>query len=235
MRVLPGPDDVARAVADEFVARAERAIGEHGVFRVALAGGSTPKLAYRRLAEPELARLVDWSRCQVFFGDERSVSPDDDRSNFKMANDALLSRVPIPEGHVHRVKGELSADEAALLYEQELGDEPLDLVLLGMGDDGHTLSLFPGRPELDEAERRVVPGTAPVEPRARVSLTLRTVSEAHCDLFVVTGGGKAARVAEVLREIAADEPTFPAARIRPKSGELIFHLDEPAAATLHAD
>jgi 6-phosphogluconolactonase len=229
VRVLPTPADVANAGLEYVLDKAESAISEGRDFRIALAGGTTPKLLYERLSSvPDVA----WSRWQIYFGDERAVGPDQPSSNYRMANEALLSRVPLPPANVHRIRGELEPEQAAERYERELGDRPLDLVLLGMGDDGHTASLFPGRPELVERTRRVLPAIAPVQPERRVTLSFRALDEARAVLFLVTGANKASRVARVLSEVRSETPTLPAARVRPQSGALEWYLDEPAAGAI---
>src|SRR5947209_2338648 len=158
LRVLDDATQVAQALADLFVERAAFAIADHGRFAVALAGGNTPKAAYALLAQEPRKSQVDWRRVAVYFGDERCVPPDDDRSNYKMATDALLCCVPIPHENVFRMRGEDDPESAARQYADELrralGDPPLfDLVMLGMGPDAHTASLFPGTdPRTGEAQ-----------------------------------------------------------------------------------
>jgi len=236
IRIYDDADTLAAAAADDLAESARRACAERGRFRVALAGGNTPRLLYTRLASPELGAGIDWRRWHVFFGDERGVPPDHAASNYRMAAEALLSRVPLPEANVHRIRGELSAETAALEYEAELGDVPLDVVLLGMGDDGHTASLFPGTSALDERQRRVVPVTSPAAPHQRISLTFRALNEARRAVFLVTGAGKAERLTQVLAQRAdgaADPATLlPSARVRPHTGIVDFYADHAAAARL---
>lgn len=225
------PSAVAELAARFVLARAASTLALRPTFRIALAGGSTPRATYERLAAPDLAADVDWARVSVFFGDERMVPPEDTSSNYRMAREALLSRVPIPSENVHRIEGELRADIAAGRYAEKVGRAPLDLVLLGMGDDGHVASLFPGTPELG-AEGVVLPSVAPVAPRERVTLGLRVLNGAHAVALLVTGAAKAARVAQVVRERKAGRPVLPAARVQPESGELHWFLDEAAAAAV---
>jgi 6-phosphogluconolactonase len=227
--VSPDAESASIALADRVEQSAERAIADRGEFRIALSGGSTPRRLYELLAER--AERIDWEHWRVFFGDERAVPPDDLRSNFRMAREALLSKVALPEFAVHRIRGELPAARAAELYESELGEAPLDFVLLGMGGDGHTASLFPGDSALDETEHRVVPATAPVEPKQRITLTLRALCEAREAAFLVIGADKNARVAEVLAALESDATTPVAARVRPRQ-KLWFHLDPDAASAL---
>jgi 6-phosphogluconolactonase len=226
----PDADAVAAAAAEHLAEAARRASAERGRFRVALSGGSTPRLLYQRLATPELGAAIDWQRWEIYFSDERSVAPDDPHSNYRMAHEAWFSRVALPAANVHRMRGELSSAEAAALYEAELGAQPLDLVLLGMGEDGHTASLFPGTPALAEHERRVIPATSPVPPHGRVSLTLRALNEARTVLFLVTGASKSRRLVQVLAE--RTEPStvdsLPASRVRSASGAVHFYVDGAA-------
>lgn len=216
----------AEGTALRIAEAARAAISASGVFRIALAGGSTPQLSYRRLRE----HAIDWSHVEVFFGDERAVAPDDDASNYRMVAEALLAHVPVPAGHVHRIRGELGADEAARRYELELGDRPLDLVLLGMGADGHTASLFPGSVPDDEP-RRVVATKGPPPHVARITLTLRALREAKCAVFLVTGSAKARCLAEVLAGARSGSSALPAARVRARS-PVEWLVDEAAASEL---
>jgi 6-phosphogluconolactonase len=220
-------DDPARAGAERIAAAASA--GGH----VALAGGSTPAEAYTRLAEMD----VDWPACSLWFGDERCVPADDERSNYAMVRAALLDRLTGAPPAVHRIQGELGPHAAADAYERELADEVprFDLVVLGLGPDAHCASLFPGDPVLDETERRVLgverPGMEPLVPR--VTLTLPAINAARQVLFLVTGAGKAAAVA---RAFAAEPgPGAPASLVSPVDGSLTLLLDRAAAAQLPAE
>jgi 6-phosphogluconolactonase len=243
VEVVAGPEELAEAAAARFAAAVEEAVAaERGPVSVALAGGSTPRGLYRRLAlEPYAARLP-WARLHVFWGDERCVPADDEASNYRMAHETLLSRVAADPEKVHRIRGEDGAAAAARAYEDELravlGDEPrLDLVLLGLGDDGHTASLFPAAfvgSEGDPVEGDPLPdrlaaaAEAPSEPKGRVTLTLGTLNAARRVLFLVQGEGKAEAVA------ATFAGRTPAARVRPLAGHVRWLLDEAAAAGLPA-
>jgi 6-phosphogluconolactonase len=222
------------ALADEVAARVERvllATPIGGRASIALSGGSTPRAAYQHLA----ARCPPWARVDFFFGDERIVPPDAEGSNYKMANDALLHRLPLQDDQVHRILGELSPEEAAERAEADLrasvpGDPlpQLDLILLGMGPDGHTASLFPGAPELDETERLMVPVHRPEMPQPwRVSMTM-PVLNAGRQVIVVAGGEE--KAAMVPRAIGRDR-SIPAGRLDP-AGEFTWVLTEDAAAQL---
>jgi 6-phosphogluconolactonase len=226
-------DDLA-ALADEAAARIERLVLEApagGRARIALAGGATPRAAYQHLA----ARCPPWGRVEFFFGDERCVPPDDEASNYRMAREALLDRIPLRPEQVHRIQGELPPEEAAVEAGRALRaavpGEPwpvLDLVLLGMGPDGHTASLFPGAPELDETQRLMVPVHRPDLPQPwRVTMTLPVINAARRVLMVVGDAAKA----PVVPQAVGGDPGVPAGRLNPQ-GELTWLLTRAAAAEL---
>jgi 6-phosphogluconolactonase len=235
-------DADSASVADRaahFLADAMKlAIAERGMCRLALAGGSTPRVTYERLTAPDLSSVIDWSKLEVFFGDERMVPPDDAASNYRMAKEALLDRVPIPKGNIRRILGEEAPAVAAERYAAALGDAPLDVVLLGMGDDGHVASLFPGGPELEHGGRTVT-SHAPIAPHSRVSITFDVINGARSVVMLVTGPSKASRLREVFAEAKAAQssgkPTLPAARVAPKNGALHWFLDAPAASQLDVE
>lgn len=188
-RVLATPDDVARAAADEILAALNS-----GSRTLVLAGGNTPKPSYELLAESDLR----WGRVTVLFGDERCVPPDDPESNYRMARETLLDRVA--PATVHRIPGELGAEEAAAHYDRIVaGLSPLDVVLLGAGEDGHTASLFPGHPEVQAKGWAVAVHNAPKPPPDRVSLTLPALQAARHVIVLATGAGKAEAVAKARR------------------------------------
>ena len=227
---------MAREAAAEFARCAASACAARGAFQVAFSGGTTPRTAYEALADPHgpHARGIPWDQVQIYFGDERQVPPDSEHSNARMACDALLRHVPIPEGQIHRIRGENpDPDRAAEEYEEILrhrfrlagGEWPrFDLVLLGMGADGHTASLFPGSPALAETERLAVATRAPVEPIGRISLTLPVFNAAAAVIVLVTGAAKGAAFARV--KSGAD---LPVARVRPADGSLLWLADRAAA------
>jgi 6-phosphogluconolactonase len=228
---------LAVAAAEAFNEAAERAVEERGRFAVALAGGSTPKALYELLAD-RYGDAPYWPHVHVFFGDERPVPPDHEDSNYRMAKEALLDRVPV--GSVHRMRGELEPAEAARLYEEELrdsfgvapGEAPrFDLVLLGMGEDGHTLSLFPRTPALDVRDRLVAENPVEKLGQTRITLTLPVLDAARAATFLVSGSGKAEAVSEVLGG-EADGRNYPARLARPENGNLTFMLDREAASLL---
>jgi 6-phosphogluconolactonase len=238
--VLPDAAAVARAAAERIVSRAERAVAASGRFSIALSGGSTPRRLYALLADagaPYRARIA-WDRFHVFFGDERHVPPDDAQSNYRMAREELLERVPIPPANVHRVLAERPADEAASLYEEELrgafalapgGVPRFDLVLLGMGEDGHTASLFPGTAALAERRRLAVANWVQKFSTFRITLTLPVFDAAAAVVFLVAGPDKAVPLAAVFDPSSAPD-AYPCQLIRPESGELLWLADRSAAS-----
>ncbi|MCL4808226.1 MAG: 6-phosphogluconolactonase [Thermoanaerobaculia bacterium] len=231
--VFPSAVALADGVADLFAARAAEAVEERGRFRVALAGGTTPLAAYRRLAASPWADVVPWGSVEVFFGDERCVGECDGDRNDAAAREALLLHVPVPPENVHPVPS-LAPDAAeryeALLRERLGAPAPavpvLDLVLLGLGEDGHTASLFPGHPAAAETRRLVVRvDGAPKPPPSRVSFTLPLLNAARTVVFVVSGDGKRGALARVL----SGDRGLPAACVDPPLGERLFYLDRAAA------
>jgi len=233
---------VAQYAAREFVRRARTSIEASGAFKVALAGGSTPRRAYELLADPSLATQVDWEATHIFFGDERAVPPDHPDSNYRTAFEALLGKVRVPDAQVHRMAGERAdLDAAATEYEAtmaesfdltvESGPPRFDLVMLGMGEDGHTASLFPETAALDETRAWVVANDVPQNSTRRLTLTAPVLNAARCVMFVVEGAPKAAPLAEVL-EGPHDPRRFPSQLIAPVDGELIWLVDRDAAARL---
>ena len=228
----PDFSSLISGAAETIAAAAVEAIAERGRFTIALSGGNTPRPVYQRLA----AATIDWSRVHVFFGDERCVSPRDARSNYHMAKVALLDRVPIPSEHVLRMRGEdppeAAADSYAVELRKALGDDGrLDLVLLGLGHDGHTASLFPGLAAVTEKRRTVMASYVEFVGMWRLSLTPAAINAARRAVFVVTGDDKAEILHRVLQ--GPREPVvFPAQAIRPSERPAIWLLDRAAAAKL---
>lgn len=229
IRVLRDHETASRAAAEVVAARAAEAVADHGRFTVALAGGGTPRRLYQLLAT-EYRDRIPWEAVRVLWGDERCVPPDDPRSNYGMARAALLDHVPVDPAAVHRIPGEDGADAAADAYDRLLaGIDHLDLAILGAGADGHTASLFPGQLQPDDP-RRARPVQAPpgVEPRERVTLTLRTLNAFGHALFLVTGPDKrdVVRTRDAVEHgIESDRP--PAVRIRPAT-EPLWIVDQAA-------
>lgn len=227
-----------RSAAEHFVSLYEVAVADHQHFSVALSGGSTPKALYEILTEETFSRYIDWSLVHVFWGDERCVPPDHVDSNYHMARVVLLDHVALPLGNIHRIHGESDPEQAALDYEKTLrgffhtGDQVrLDLVLLGMGDDGHTASLFPETAALDEVERLVAANYVPKLGAWRITLTARAINAAQHVMFLVSGSAKASVLQEVL-EGPRQARELPAQLINPASDNLVWLLDSAAAHLL---
>ena len=203
------------------------AIERSGLFRIGLAGGNTPRAIYEELAaRPD---CLPWSKVQITFGDERCVAPDHADSNYRMAREALLSRVSIPEGNVFRVRGEADPEEASQECELRLKavasrlGEPVyahDLMLLGMGPDGHTASLFPGSPALDEEAHWVIPTIGPKPPPQRITFTFPLLNASRVVMFLVNDASKEPMIQEVI------QGKFPAGRICPEHGEVIWVIGQ---------
>lgn len=228
VRVLTDPIAVAGAAASWVSELAARSTS----FRIAMSGGSTPRFLYEALAASTFAAGIDWSRWRVFFSDERATPPDVPDSNYRLVHDALLSKVPIAPENVHRVQADRPdldavADAYSRLLEAECGRPPrLDVVLLGLGLDGHTASLFPGTPALDVEDAWVTRGLADFEPFERITFTFPAINAAAHVAFLVTGSAKG----DALRGVIGG--SVPAARVRPVGGELHWFLDAGAAGTL---
>lgn len=238
IRIFKDAEELSRAAANRFVEESENAIAERDRFLVALNGGGTPTRLFQLLAT-DFREGVEWSKVHVFWGDERSVPPDDPGSSFGQAWNVLLSHISIPDSNIHRIRGELGPVEASKDYSLSLkrfASPPLDwprfdLIFLGMGEDGHTASLFPGSP-VDVSEP-VMPVTAHYQdrPASRVTLTPLVFNSARVVVFMATGEKKAQTLSEVLSGRYNPE-LYPAQRIQPKEGRLIWLVDEAAASKL---
>ncbi len=238
IRILKNDERVARTAADCFVDVAQNSIFAQGRFSVVLAGGSTPRRTYELLASEEHRNRIAWPKVHIFFGDERCVPPSDATSNYRMVDEAMLSLLPIPTRNIHRMAGEGDAVANASLYESDLQtffDEApwprFDLVLLGMGDDGHTASLFPGTRALSERKAWVLANWVEKLNAYRITLTPPAINHAANVLFLVTGGGKIKSLFHVLRG-ARDPQKLPAQLIQPVDGSLLWLVDEAAAGDL---
>jgi len=237
---------LAVAAAQRFVLLATNAVADHGVFAVALSGGSTPRVLYRLMATDKTIRsAIPWSKVHFFFGDERHVSPDHAESNFRMVNDAMFQGLRSKGLHIHRILTELaSASEAAQEYEADLreffearglpdqGFPRLDLVLLGMGADGHTASLFPNSPGLRERTRWVVANWVEKFKADRITMTLPVLNSAAEVILFVTGPKKAPVLGQVLAP-AVNGSKYPVQRVRPRNGIKRWMLDATAAASIN--
>jgi 6-phosphogluconolactonase len=242
IRILADPAAITRRAADEFVKTASEAVAKNGVFNVAFAGGSTPKSLYAMLADDSAYRSkIAWDKMRVFFGDERHVPPDSSESNFRMASETLFSKGLLKPEQIARIKGEYpDTEKAALEYELVLrtyfqlkeGEYPrFDLVLLGMGEEGHTLSLFPGTKALHPAGRIVVRNWVGKFYTERITITADTANQANRVMFLITRADKAPALKAVL-EGPYEPEQLPAQLIQPKSGNALWLIDRDAAKML---
>jgi 6-phosphogluconolactonase len=244
--VVADADALAAEAARRIVAAATAAIAARGRFTLVLSGGSTPERTYKLLAKPEWRSQIDWLRTWLFFGDERCVPYDDSRSNYHLASESLLKPAQIAADRVIAVRTDGGTPaECAADYESQLKrffgganvhPPQFDLILLGLGDDGHTASLFPGKPSLDESSVWVTsspPGVLP-PPVDRVTLTFPVLNSAREAMFLVSGAGKATIVREVL-EGTCDVQQHPSRGVRPKDGIVTWLLDNAAASKLTPD
>jgi 6-phosphogluconolactonase len=232
IKVVPDAAEVAREAAERVVVAAGRAADEGRIFSIALAGGGTPKALYELLATDAYKARIDWPRVEVFFGDERTVPSDHKDSNYRMAREALLSRVPIPGDNVYRMAGErepnIAAKEYGQMLKEKFGEGGIDVVLLGMGDDGHTASLFPETDALNETRHRCVANFVPKLNTWRLTLTAPFINRSRDVILLVGGASKAARLQEVL-EGTPDPRRLPVQLIRPEAGRLTWIVDARAA------
>ena len=242
IRIFKDSAAIARRAAEIFLETAQSAVDRSGIFSVALAGGSTPKLLYSLLAtDPGFSSKLPWDKMQLFFGDERHVGPDDPQSNFKMAFDTMISKAPLKSEQVHRMKGEYpDTEQAALEYEQVLsaqfqlkdGQLPrFNLVLVGMGDEGHCLSLFPGTRALHAEGRTVVRNWVGKLYAERITITAPAANNAAMILFTVTGKEKALALKAVL-EGPYEPDQLPSQLLQPTNGKLLWFVDEAAGNML---
>ncbi|MBM4328873.1 MAG: 6-phosphogluconolactonase [Deltaproteobacteria bacterium] len=241
LNIFQDLDDLSRQTATRFAGFARDAVRMEGRFTVALSGGSTPQLTYSLLAQEALRSQIPWDAIHIFWGDERCVPLERPDNHFTMTTELLLSKVPIPEGNVRRMRGEAAnPHEAAPEYEGSLreffglgptGIPRFDLILLGMGADGHTASLFPGSPGLEERDKLVVAHYVPKVGMNRLTLTYPVLNNARVIMFLAAGNEKA----EALKSVLADDtcgPILPARLVKPVEGEVIWMVDRAAARLL---
>ncbi|MCJ7703724.1 MAG: 6-phosphogluconolactonase [Anaerolineales bacterium] len=238
IQISPDSVDLAHKVAEHLIALCQQAVRDKGLFTLALAGGSTPKAAYQLLASPGYASQVTWPKVQIFWGDERCVPPNNPESNYRMVRETLLDHIPIPAANIHRMEAELDPSEAARRYEDTLlgvlkNPPRFDLILLGMGTDGHTASLFPGTPALDENSRWVVANFVPKQSSWRLTLTPGTINLAQNIAFIVAGEPKAAPLQQVINGKYLPE-IYPSQLVKPQLGHLTWFVDKPAAKLLES-
>ena len=241
--VYKDANELARQAAGYILSSIEQTLVGHERFSLVLSGGSTPKAIYTLLGQPPLVDRVPWSRVHFFWGDERCVPPDHADSNYCMAYETLLSHLVLPLQNIHRIQGEIPPEESAASYEQTITEffgehirpPRFDLVLLGMGNDGHTASLFPDSPALDETQRWVVAvdhTQLPAPLVARVTMTLPLLNAARRIALIVSGAAKAGQVRRALSE-DGDATVLPVQRVYPEDGEMVWLLDDAAANMIH--
>ena len=237
--IYPDIDTLSQEAAQYIVRLANQSIVTHGRFTIALSGGSTPKKLYGLLGSEPFRSQIDWAQVEIFWGDERCVSPDDPESNYAMAQQVLLSKIPIPNNRIHRMPADQSDREAASqAYTEEMrrtfgtdGIPAFDLIQLGMGPEGHTASLFPHQPSIHEQQRLVMPVSVPKPPPDRLTFTPPLLNAAHNILFLVTGSEKSDAIHTVLEgDYNPDE--YPAQIVQPEHGEVVWILDKEAAAKI---
>ena len=238
IEVLPDLEALSLRAASTFVSASKNSIATRKRFGVAISGGSTPRRLYMLLGSDAYHHQVDWQHVHLFWADERCVPKEDEASNFRAAYDPLLSKVALPDKNIHRIKGEEVPDKAARDYEEEIrnffgeSEKPrFDLIILGMGEDGHTASLFPGSKSLEEKVRLAIPVYLAEPKKNRITLTLPVLNNADQILFLVAGRSKATVLSEVLGDEGKKEG-FPAGMIRPTDGNTIWLIDQEAAGKL---
>ena len=242
IRIAPDSHTWAASAAELVYTIGQEAVRSNGRFLMALSGGTTPETLYRALTSPAFSGRFDWSQTTFFFSDERGVPPDDPRSNYALANNALFTPLNIMPSQVYRMAGESrDLQTAASEYEQQLrlatktspsAKPTLDLILLGLGEDGHTASLFPEAPALLDSQSLIAVTQSPKGPTTRLTMTLGVINRASVILFLVTGTGKAEVVRAVLNPKTEAERQLPASLVVPETGRLIWLLDRAAAAEL---
>ena len=238
IKVVPDSAAIAAEAAQKIIEIADAAIAAHENFSIALSGGSTPKTLFKLLATDPYSQHIDWNNWQIYFGDERCVPPAHADSNFRMARESLLDHVPIPPEHIYRMKGEIEPQQAAIEYgqllKQNFGEGGLDVILLGMGDDGHTASLFPHTAALGETSHRCVANYVEKLGVWRITMTAPFINRARHVIVMVSGAAKAQRIDQVLQG-PPDPQTLPIQMIRPTNGEMLWIMDAGAAGMMEEE
>lgn len=236
VKIYDNQKDVCKALAKEIYKLTLNSSQPR--FDILLSGGQTPAKLFKRIAK-KYSGTIDWERIHFWWGDERCVSPDNENSNFKMVNDLLISKISIPQGNIHRIKGENEAENEVKRYTKEIeknlnyrGENPVfDIVILGLGEDGHTASIFPDQIELFEEERICVVTQHPITGQKRITLTGRVLNNSSRIFFLVTGANKAQRISEIMNDDEAAK-LLPAYYISPNVGSLIWFIDKDAASKI---
>ncbi len=240
IKIFPEPSKLAEAVALELKKATKQACDAGRRFNLVLAGGGTPRAVYEHFTRPEFKTSIQWNCVHFYWGDERCVPPDHADSNYQMAKETLLDPLKIPEENIHRMRGENDPTAEAARYAQEIknnlneqpGETPrFDWILLGLGTDGHTASLFPGVDAIEDRSGLCAVAVQPESGQQRITLTNRVLNQAHRVTFIATGKSKAQVVADILNELPKSK-NYPAAHVRPERGTLEWFLDEEAATDI---
>ena len=230
LNIYKDTDDLTTALADWICSEVQKRLITQSRFTIALSGGNTPKQLFSKLASPPYNKKIDWSRMHIFWGDERLVPFEDERNNANMAFRELLNKVMVPESQVHVMRTDISAKASSIEYDQLLksyfdkSKTSFDIILLGLGEDGHTLSLFPGIDIADNSNRWVLPVYLPSQKMWRITLTPAIVNRAAAVAFMVSGSSKAG----IFKEVLQGDNFYPAKLIQPANGELYWFIDEQA-------
>jgi 6-phosphogluconolactonase len=236
VRIFSTPKDVYNAIAQEILKVTKNSTQK--IFDIALSGGNSPKGLFEFMSK-KFANEIPWERIHFWWGDERCVSPESDESNYKMAEELLLSKISIPQDNIHRIRGEEDPEKEAIRYSKEMestlnsrGEDPVfDIILLGLGEDGHTASIFPDQLELFEDENSCAVASHPITGQKRITITGNVLNNANQIFFLITGENKALRISEIMNDSEAAK-LLPAYYISPANGELIWFLDELAASQI---
>jgi 6-phosphogluconolactonase len=236
VKIYSTPNDVYKAMAKEIFRLTQNS--SQSIFNIALSGGNSPKGLFTILSE-NYVDSIPWNKIHLWWGDERCVPPESEESNYKMTYDYLLSKISIPKENIHRIRGESNPDMEAVRYATEIKDKlnspggspVFDLIILGLGDDGHTASIFPNQIELFKDEKMCVVALHPISGQKRISLTGRVLNNANRIFFLVAGENKSMRVAEIMND-NEEAKLLPAYYVVPQNGELIWFLDEAAASKI---
>lgn len=236
VKIYKNPKKVYNSIAKNIVKLTQES--NQKIFDIALSGGNSPKGLFKQFSK-KYHDLIPWERIHFWWGDERCVAPDSDQSNYKMANDYLFSRIEVPKSHIHRIRGEEDPEKEAKRYSKELvdklnsrGKDPVfDLIILGLGEDGHTASIFPDQIELFDYPENCAVAEHPITGQKRITLTGKVLNNANRIFFLVIGEKKALRISEIMNDSEAAK-LLPAYYIAPTNGELIWFLDEEAATLI---
>ncbi|WP_321372125.1 6-phosphogluconolactonase [uncultured Draconibacterium sp.] len=236
VKIFSKPKNVYKAIAKELIKMVQNSNQE--IFDIALSGGNSPKGLFKKISK-KYADQIPWERIHLWWGDERCVPPTDEQSNYKMTVDYLISNIDIPEDNIHRIRGEEDPEKEALRYSKEMqdtlnsrGKDPVfDLIILGLGDDGHTASIFPDQLELFEYEQNCAVAVHPLTGQKRITITGNVLNNANQVFFLVTGSNKALRISEIMNDNDAAQ-LLPAYYISPTNGILTWFLDDEAAAQI---